>query len=220
MDFQTTISCILVISFLIPLSAAQINGADDVIKWQDMENITFHYGRFTDGRRGRPVHQVDCGRTFAETCDTKIKSEIRCHSKGISNESLGFPPLLWSCETDGLDSYDYMDVVEIGCECATDCADDLIIIKSCFVRYHVDHRARRYIFNFILVILLVLNMITWYFCIIIHLKTRTSFEAEKTDAPQSEAEQGTRPGLSQKSPICKVFRKVTEKWYRPIHTSR
>lgn len=146
--------CLLILCSLLSIIACHDTESQDQVKWQDLRNITFHYGKYTNGTGGRSLPQMVCGCKYSlRACGCRhMKSDITCHNEGISEGSLNFPPLVWSCESQGLDSNHEFDVIEISCDCVTDCTDHYISIKSCFLWYSVEANAYLWFMCFFIVV--------------------------------------------------------------------
>lgn len=124
-------SYLIIILLTFTMMDACIASKKDKIKLKDVQVLTLQEGKWTTGRRTRPVLQLKCvGGTAG--CKAFAPSSVQCYNKGSDGRDIQ-----WSCDAD-LDSRVKFGHIEVVCEGYDYADDDYVLVGSCGLEYTLD----------------------------------------------------------------------------------
>lgn len=100
-------------------------------KLKDIDVLTLHQGRMTNGRRSSPVPQLECKGGTAG-CGAFIPDVVQCYNRGSDGLDIQ-----WECKTDMDNEYRF-GKISVSCEGYDYPEDPYVLAGSCGLEYTID----------------------------------------------------------------------------------
>jgi hypothetical protein len=122
------LSIIMILVSIISLNSL-VESRKDRIKLKDVEVLTLTSGKWTTGRRTKPVPQLQCVSGY---CNLFQPQTVQCYNRGSDGIDIQ-----WECKTEMDNKYKF-GKIDVLCEGYDYPEDDYVLIGSCGLEYTID----------------------------------------------------------------------------------